>query len=167
MRETFNSELAHLAFVPFLHYIGDTSMEVSLKNHTLIRDLCFEHEQHNQLSKATLVPKFISDNTDDIPVCVGSTGSFGTNVALIGKSNEPTVNKSSIWAGQSISDRVIKLWGRKKIEINNINIFYPFFLSMTIFLIDDIVWTFSNACLHFLTCFIFVQRNFLDPIFFA
>lgn len=61
-------------------------MEVSLKNHTLIKTLCFEYEQENQLNTKTNVDlKYIPDNSsDDIPVCVGSTGSFGTNVALIG-----------------------------------------------------------------------------------
>lgn len=87
LREVFTTELAHSAFLPFLHYIGDTSMEVSLKNHALIRELCFEYEQENKHthSATSMNTKYMSDKTaDDIPVCVGSTGSFGTNVALVG-----------------------------------------------------------------------------------
>lgn len=62
-------------------------MEISLKNHTLIRELCFEYEHEIRYTnrKTNLDLKHISDyTTEDVPVCVGSTGSFGSNVALVG-----------------------------------------------------------------------------------
>lgn len=105
LREVFNSELAHVAFVPFLQYIGDTSLEVSLKNHGLIRNLCLEYEQEMRYTnpKASMEMKHISDfihtPSEDIPVCVGSTGSFGSNVALVGNridvQYEQTENKQT------------------------------------------------------------------------
>lgn len=65
-------------------------MEVSLKNHSVIKDLCAEYQQEmiNTNPKLNTDIKRISDYTptssEDVPVVVGSTGSFGSNVALVG-----------------------------------------------------------------------------------
>lgn len=85
LKVIFTSELAHTAFVPFLHYLGDTTMEQTLKNHTLVRDLGFEYEQEMKFTNRKIRSEIlhITDYMAE-DVCVGSTGSFGSNVALVG-----------------------------------------------------------------------------------
>lgn len=101
LKEVFNPELAHTAFLPFLHYLGDSTLELALKNHNLLRDLCYEFEQEKKFSSlrhSSEDQQMPSHSTEDI--IVGSTGSFGSNVALVG--NRIDVNFEHTTTKQSL-----------------------------------------------------------------
>lgn len=44
----FSPQLAHLVYIPFFRFLGESVVEQALKNHLLIQDLCFEYEQEMQ-----------------------------------------------------------------------------------------------------------------------
>lgn len=102
LKAVFTSELAHSAFVPFLHYLGTSTMEVSLKNHILLRDLCFEYEQEIKFTnrKVTSEINCASDHSSE-DIIVGSTGSFGSNVALVGNRIDVQISENSASTRQS------------------------------------------------------------------
>lgn len=45
LKSVFNAHLAHLCYLPFYRFLGESMMENTLKNHSLIRDLCFQYEK--------------------------------------------------------------------------------------------------------------------------
>ena len=48
LRLVFSPQLAHLVYIPFFRFLGESVVEQALKNHLLIQDLCFEYEQEMQ-----------------------------------------------------------------------------------------------------------------------
>mgnify|MGYP007016977406 CR=1 FL=1 len=45
LKHVFDSHLAHQCYYTFLRHLGDTTMENTLKNKNVIKDLCHQHEQ--------------------------------------------------------------------------------------------------------------------------
>lgn len=90
LRLVFSPQLAHLVYIPFFRFLGEPVVEQALKNHLLIQDLCFEYEQEMQHAAPSGVPDdvfYLSDYlTPPTPLDMdkAGSGSFGTNVALIG-----------------------------------------------------------------------------------
>lgn len=41
-----SAQLAHWAFVPFAKFFGESLMEQSLRNYSLIKQLCAEHREN-------------------------------------------------------------------------------------------------------------------------
>ncbi|KAJ8926519.1 hypothetical protein NQ314_021121 [Rhamnusium bicolor] len=83
LKFVFTPELAHTAYLPFLRHIGVNSLEISLKNHDNIRDLCQDYEQQVKTSYPNITPKLkLSDFNRNQTVTTSS--SIGSNIALIG-----------------------------------------------------------------------------------
>ncbi|KAK3930332.1 WD repeat-containing protein 81 [Frankliniella fusca] len=86
----FSPQLAHLVYIPFFRFLGEPVVEQALKNHLLIQDLCFEYEQEMQHAAPSGVPDdmfYLSDYLSPptpLDMDRAGSGSFGTNVALIG-----------------------------------------------------------------------------------
>lgn len=82
LKLVFTSELAHTAYLPFLKHIGVDSLEISLKNHDNIRDLCQYYEQEIRATP-NIVPKLtLSDFNRSKTITTSS--SIGSNIAVIG-----------------------------------------------------------------------------------
>ncbi|PRD24903.1 UNVERIFIED_CONTAM: Wdr81 [Trichonephila clavipes] len=56
MRQTFTPEMAFLAYIPFCKLAGGIHMERTLKNDSLIRNLCLQHDNNTSLSKSQYPP---------------------------------------------------------------------------------------------------------------
>ncbi|GFY55894.1 WD repeat-containing protein 81 [Trichonephila inaurata madagascariensis] len=95
MRQTFTPEMAFLAYVPFCKLAGGIHMERTLKNDSLIRNLCLQHDNNTSLSKSQFPPSDHSANeslshmTHHRNQSLGQdesfvSGIFGKNVNLIG-----------------------------------------------------------------------------------
>lgn len=78
LRQVFTSELAYTAYLPFLKHIGANSLDISLKNHSLIKELCQEYEQGSKMSYP--IPKSDSNKSSTI----SASSSIGSNIALVG-----------------------------------------------------------------------------------
>ncbi|XP_018566395.1 WD repeat-containing protein 81 isoform X2 [Anoplophora glabripennis] len=81
LRLVFTPELAHAAYIPFLRHVGADSLEISLKNHDNIRDLCQNYEQEIR-APPNLVPRLTSDFNRSKTITTSS--SIGSNIAVIG-----------------------------------------------------------------------------------
>ncbi|XP_044253256.1 WD repeat-containing protein 81 isoform X2 [Tribolium madens] len=77
LRMAFTTELAYTAYLPFLRHIGANSLEISLKNHSLIKELCQEYEQGAKSSVP--IPK-----SADFKTTISASSSIGSNIALVG-----------------------------------------------------------------------------------
>ncbi|CAG9817607.1 unnamed protein product [Phaedon cochleariae] len=81
IKEVFTPELAYTAYLPFINLVGSGFLEVSLKNHENVRNLCQEYEESLLNSggqdklKLSNFPRSQS---------ITSTSSIGSNVAMIG-----------------------------------------------------------------------------------
>lgn len=87
IKEVFTPQLAHVAYVPFLKYLGDYTMKQFVKNLPLILTLCHEFEQPEYASLGYSYRKDSSDKTpnEDSSITDGvgfPSSSFGT--AMIG-----------------------------------------------------------------------------------
>lgn len=80
-----------MTYLPFFRFLGESVMVTSLKNYEFVRDLCYEYEQEMQSIHPSGGPVdvlYLSDylspggqgETDKIT----SSGSFGSNVAVVG-----------------------------------------------------------------------------------
>ncbi|KAB0793224.1 hypothetical protein PPYR_12844 [Photinus pyralis] len=80
LRTVFTSELAHTAYVPFLRQIGVDSLELSLKNHTVIKNLCQEYEHEIKLTYPNISSSWqLSDSH-----AYAASNSSGCNAAVVG-----------------------------------------------------------------------------------
>ncbi|KAF5285879.1 hypothetical protein FQA39_LY04340 [Lamprigera yunnana] len=87
LRTVFISELAHTAYVPFLKQIGLESLQLSLKNHMIIRNLCQEYEQEVRLTYPNILPNCqLADFTSNQESKTVSTENsiMGSNIAVVG-----------------------------------------------------------------------------------
>nr|CAD7259629.1 unnamed protein product [Timema shepardi] len=90
LKKVFTPQLAHSAYLPFVLFLGDTIMGQSLKNEEFIRDLCFKYEQDMQVAHPLGRPVdvfYLSDYlgpSGHLDIDKDLTGSFGSNVAVIG-----------------------------------------------------------------------------------
>nr|CAH7753700.1 unnamed protein product [Callosobruchus chinensis] len=64
LKVVFTSELAYVAYLPFLRHMGAGAMEACLHNHDNIRNLCQEYEQEMKLNKPSVVPKIDVQSED-------------------------------------------------------------------------------------------------------
>jgi WD repeat-containing protein 81 len=80
LRAVFTSELAYTAYLPFLKHVGATSLEISLKNHALIKELCQEYEQEVKMS----YPNQKLPDSGRSSNAITASSSIGSNIALIG-----------------------------------------------------------------------------------
>lgn len=80
LKSVFTAELAHKAYVPLLKQIGLSSMESSLKNHMTIQQLCQEYELEMNMTN----PKASAQSETYTTETISSSGSIGSNIALIG-----------------------------------------------------------------------------------
>lgn len=76
MRAVFNTELAYTTYVPFLKHLGVNSLQISLKNHSMIRELCQEYEAN--------CPKIPISDSNRSNSTVTASSSIGSNIFLIG-----------------------------------------------------------------------------------
>ncbi|XP_050295607.1 WD repeat-containing protein 81 isoform X2 [Anthonomus grandis grandis] len=76
IKQVFSPELAHMAYVPFLKHVGSNSLDISLKNHDKIRELCQLFEQEMVAFGKSKTFNF----TPQIPL----SSSVGSNINLIG-----------------------------------------------------------------------------------
>ncbi|XP_034242666.1 WD repeat-containing protein 81 isoform X2 [Thrips palmi] len=110
LRLVFSPQLAHLVYIPFFRFLGGPVVEQSLKNHLLIQDLCFEYEQEMQHVGPSGVPDdmfYLSDYlSPPTPLDMerAGSGSFGTNVALVG--NRIELQRPDIRSGGSSVEQV-------------------------------------------------------------
>lgn len=96
IRMVFTSELAHICYLPFLKQIGIEEMELSLKNHALIRNLCQEYEQEIKLTYPDLIRKNqLSDCQEDFESKRAHNSSIGSNVAVIGNRIDVQISNES------------------------------------------------------------------------
>ncbi|KAI4456769.1 wd repeat-containing protein 81 [Holotrichia oblita] len=77
LKIVFTSELAHTAYMPFLKQIGCASLEISLKNHSTIHNLCQKYQEEENIN--TDIKTIEIKNLEPQP-----STSIGSNVALIG-----------------------------------------------------------------------------------
>ncbi|GAB0095291.1 WD repeat-containing protein 81 [Sergentomyia squamirostris] len=87
IRDVFTPSLAHVAYVPFLNFLGDNVMQQTVKNLSLILNLCHEFEQPDvpvspgqpsRVDSLRLPVAGTSAKADD--ECSGFSNSFGTTV---------------------------------------------------------------------------------------
>lgn len=74
-----------MTYLPFLKHIGVNSMDVSLKNHSKIRELCQEWEQEMLTSRQTRAKMNTMAEFGGISKSVPTSGSIGSNINVIGK----------------------------------------------------------------------------------
>lgn len=88
LKTVFTEKLAHCAYLPFFRFIGENVFEQFLKNEPLIRELCYEYEQQNPRLTQCKDPGHLMYLSDYLPpeedMERGTSGSFGSNVAVIG-----------------------------------------------------------------------------------
>jgi WD repeat-containing protein 81 len=87
IKTVFNEKLAHCIYVPFYRLLGETVMEKVIKNETLIRDLCYQYEKQSpRMNQCQGAGSFVylSDLLPTEENLIGTSGSFGTNVSVIG-----------------------------------------------------------------------------------
>ncbi|KAL3274404.1 hypothetical protein HHI36_015797 [Cryptolaemus montrouzieri] len=83
LQSVFTPELAHTTYMPFLKHLGVSSLEISLKNHDTIKDLCKEYTNEMKTTLPKEIPNVHQIETSKAPSMVHS-GSIGSNVAVIG-----------------------------------------------------------------------------------
>lgn len=87
IKTVFNEKLAHCIYIPFYRLLGESVMEKVMKNEALIRELCYEYEKQsprqNQCQGAGSFV-YLSDLLPTDENLAGTSGSFGTNVSVIG-----------------------------------------------------------------------------------
>ncbi|XP_019760850.2 WD repeat-containing protein 81 isoform X2 [Dendroctonus ponderosae] len=82
IREVFNAELAYVTYIPFLKHMGVNSLDITLKNHEHIRELCQEWEQEIARSKQIEDKMSAADLAD---LKTGPTSnSVASNISVIG-----------------------------------------------------------------------------------
>ncbi|KAF5295182.1 hypothetical protein FQR65_LT10570 [Abscondita terminalis] len=86
LRTVFTSELAHTAYIPFLKQIGLNSLELALKNHVFIRNLCQEYEQEIKLTYPNILPTLqLSDYNNKLSRTTSDgNNTMGSNIAVVG-----------------------------------------------------------------------------------
>ncbi|KAK4874618.1 hypothetical protein RN001_013978 [Aquatica leii] len=85
LRAVFTSELAHTAYIPFLKQIGLNSLELSLKNHIDVRNLCQEYEHEIKLTYPNMLPSWqLSDYGSKEPRTTTGNNTMGSNIAVVG-----------------------------------------------------------------------------------
>ncbi|XP_059477141.1 WD repeat-containing protein 81 isoform X2 [Neocloeon triangulifer] len=87
IKAVFNEKLAHCIYIPFYRLLGESLMEKIMKNEPLVRDLCYQYEQMTprlKHSQGTGSLVYLSDLLPTEENLAGTSGSFGTNVSVIG-----------------------------------------------------------------------------------
>lgn len=91
LKQVFTAELAHMTYLPFFRFLGESVMDASLKNHDFVRDLCYEYEQEMQsvhprggLVNVLYLSDYLSPGGQEVPDTATGSGSFGSNVAVVG-----------------------------------------------------------------------------------
>jgi WD repeat-containing protein 81 len=91
LKQVFTAELAHMTYLPFFRFLGESVMDTSLKNHNFVRDLCYEYEQEMQSVHSNGCPvdvlylsDYLSLGVQGDPEKATGSGSFGSNVAVVG-----------------------------------------------------------------------------------
>ncbi|XP_066246518.1 WD repeat-containing protein 81 [Euwallacea similis] len=82
IKQVFTPQLAYMTYVPFLKHIGVNSMDLSLKNHSKIRELCQEWEHEMLQSKQVQAKMALSDL--GLGKTVPPSNSIGSNINVIG-----------------------------------------------------------------------------------
>lgn len=85
IRDVFDPSLAHVAYIPFLHYLGDYIMSQVVTNQALIVSLCHTFEQPNYAATDHKEPQVSKHHRtpigrDLVDSGAGSSNSFGTPV---------------------------------------------------------------------------------------
>ncbi|XP_030764603.1 WD repeat-containing protein 81 [Sitophilus oryzae] len=81
LRDVFTLELAYRTYIPFLKHVGINSLEISLKNHDRIRDLCKNYEQN---AKTSLEGSKMILSDINWSQSIPPSSSIGSNINLIG-----------------------------------------------------------------------------------
>lgn len=80
LTEVFSPELAHTAYLAFLKHVGVNSLDISLKNHDHIRELCKNYEQAVKTEGEAKV-KLSNINWGQT---ISASSSIGSNINVIG-----------------------------------------------------------------------------------
>ncbi|KAF4521699.1 hypothetical protein B566_EDAN012997 [Ephemera danica] len=88
LKMVFTEKLAHQAYLPFFRFIGENAFEQFLKNGPSIQKLCYDYEQQNprliqcqDQGHLLYLSDYLSPHEENER---GTSGSFGSNVAVIG-----------------------------------------------------------------------------------
>jgi WD repeat-containing protein 81 len=82
LKEVFTPSLAHSAYSSFIKLIGDPIMKQTVKNLSLILNLCHEHEVPNY--SLDIDTKKVQNSAKLNRDCTDSPYSFGTNISIVG-----------------------------------------------------------------------------------
>ncbi|XP_046665135.1 WD repeat-containing protein 81 isoform X2 [Homalodisca vitripennis] len=95
LASVMTEELAYWSYIPFSNFFGEPLMEQSLKNYSLIKQLCAEYLQSCDNSQTENGQTLDQQGESDVE---DSVGSLGTNVVIIGNRidlQEPSLGRSA------------------------------------------------------------------------